>query len=135
MTNEEKRAVLGQYQLIERELKRLREEYHKEYDLARRITPLLTGSPRGKTDGNRVENAASAMADIRRDISRQIVERRQARRRILAIIGRVDDATYRELLTYRYIDGLYFEDVADKMGYSYRHIKRLHMAALDAVKI
>lgn len=43
-------------------------------------------------------------------------------------------ATYRMLLRYRYIDGLKWEDVCDKMNYSWRQTHYLHGRALQELR-
>lgn len=50
---------------------------------------------------------------------------------ILDRLDRMAKQEERELLRYKYIDGLRWEDIADRMGYTYRHITRLHGVALQ----
>lgn len=51
----------------------------------------------------------------------------------LAVIMRVDNATFRELLVLRYLNGLTFEKIAVRMNYSWRQVHRVHGRALIAV--
>lgn len=44
------------------------------------------------------------------------------------------DTTYRMLLRYRYIDGLKWEDVCEKMNYSWRQTHYLHGRALQQLR-
>ena len=44
------------------------------------------------------------------------------------------DTVYRMLLRYRYIDGLKWDDVCDKMNYSWRQTHYLHGRALQQLR-
>lgn len=54
---------------------------------------------------------------------------------ISASIDAVEDDTLRQLLAYRYISKLTWEQVADKMGYCFRNVYRLHNRALTYVRM
>ena len=47
-----------------------------------------------------------------------------------ALIERITDGRYREVLTLRYLDGQSWEQVAVTMGYDYYHVHKLHGRAL-----
>lgn len=50
---------------------------------------------------------------------------------ILMRLDRMQDQTEREVLRYRYIDGLTWERIAERMVYSRRNITRIHGRALQ----
>ena len=49
------------------------------------------------------------------------------------VINSVSNPTYRQVLTYRYINGYTWKQIAVKMNYTYRNITRLHGKALRNV--
>ena len=59
-------------------------------------------------------------------------------REIEALIGQVkgteEDKTwlYRQILQLHYLDGLFFSEIADRLHYHERHVRRLHREALEA---
>lgn len=57
-------------------------------------------------------------------------------RQVEAVKKAIGELPEREkhLLTLRYIDGLIWEEVAEKMHYSYKHVHRLHNEALALIK-
>ena len=54
---------------------------------------------------------------------------------IYRAIRTVEDPTRRLLLEYRYIHGLTWEQVAERMGYDLRWVHRLHGKALGQLHI
>lgn len=52
----------------------------------------------------------------------------------IELIEKVEDATLRTVLEYKYICCLNVNDIADKLHYSTRHIVRMHSKALEEVK-
>lgn len=89
---------------------------------------------------------ASAAADGRMDVVARIVDAERAldeeidrmlalKEEIAAVIGRVPDERMRGLLELRYLNGLSWEEVAERMNYTTRNIYNLHNAALRAVTL
>ena len=50
-------------------------------------------------------------------------------------INAIDDDKQKDVLTYYYIKGMSWEEIAVKIGYTYRHTIRIHGYALAALKI
>ena len=53
---------------------------------------------------------------------------------ILAVIARVQDGRYRQLLILRYVEFLTWEQIAVRLHYSWRWTMQLHAEALQAVE-
>lgn len=85
---------------------------------------------------NGTEGKFSAYAQYSADMDDRLKELYTYQRKMLKLINRVDDSTYRALLTARYINCETWEQIAIDMNYSYVHIvHRLHPQALDAINI
>lgn len=73
------------------------------------------------------------------EIERQIEKEKIKLDEILVIVTNaieaIDDDNYKSILTYRYIDNLLWEEIADKMYVSYSTLKRWHIKALDIVEV
>lgn len=58
----------------------------------------------------------------------------QTKMKVFAIIDKVEDATLRTLLQYKYICGMSAEEIAEKLNYSPRHVIRMHTKAVDVIE-
>ena len=73
------------------------------------------------------------ICEIEEEINRDIDELVMIREQVQKAIHSVKDQTLETLLEYRYIDGLTWEELAEKMHYSYQWVCRLHGKALECV--
>ena len=134
MTNAEKKAILLEYQAIERRINRLLDEKRGWMEKATAVNPVLSDMPKGGgTD--KIQNAVCRIADIEADINREIDRQIDLRERIETAICAIPDGRLRDLMRYRYIDGLTWEQIAVEMHYSYVHICRMHGQALAVIML
>lgn len=132
MTNQEKKEYLLGYQRLNQRINRLLLEQQQWRELATRVSPNLSGMPRGGGEGG-TQGAISKIIDLETEINAEIDKLVDKRKEIESIIRAVEDSTLRTLLEYRYINGKKWEEIALMMGYDYRWILRLHGRALNAV--
>ena len=78
-----------------------------------------------------LSDLAARVDDLQRDLLREAVRCVDLRRDITRKINDMSSENEKLLLHLRYIRGLTFEEVADKMGYSMRHVIRMHGSALE----
>lgn len=134
VTNAEKKAVLLEYQAIERRIKRLQSEKQGWLEKATAVSPNLSDMPKsGGTD--KIQNAVCRIADIEADINREIDRQIDLRERIEAAIHAIPDGRLRDLMRYRYMDGKKFEEIAVAMHLDYRWVRRLHGRALSKLTL
>jgi len=130
-TNLKKKRLLSLYADNQREIQRLDAElvaWQKRYSaLCEAPAADLRNIPDSYYD---LKGAHEALAEIRALLLGRL--RDATRQRIAAerCIQSVDDLKLRTLLTYRYIDGLTWEETSEAMGYDVRWIFRLHDKAL-----
>ena len=134
MTNAEKKAVLLEYQAIERRIKRLQSEKRGWLEKATAVSPNLSDMPKGG-GADKIQNAVCRIADIEQKINREIDRQIDLRERIEAAICAIPDGRLRDLMRYRYIDGMTWEQIAVEMHYSYVHICRMHGQALAQIML
>lgn len=90
----------------------------------------------GTTSHSKLEDAVVRLSEIGDELAEMVSQYREKYREISAVIDAVEDPTYRQLLSLRYLSFMTWEQVAVEMGYSYVHVvHRLHPKALNAVKI
>jgi hypothetical protein len=132
MTNKEKKEYLLGYQRINQRVNCLLLEQQRWRELATRVSPNLSGMPRGGGGGG-TQGAISKIVDLETEINAEIDKLVEKRKKIESVICAVEDSTLRTLLEYRYINGKKWEEIALMMGYDYRWALRLHGRALSAV--
>ena len=123
------RMELENYRRWEEEIQRIKEQIEDLKDGGLK-SPRVTGMPKptskaGDQIGNRVARLSSLEGMIRD------LKIRQAR--IRDAIGRLQPTEMR-ILWYRYIDGLSWDRIAEKMQYSQRFVLRIHGKALRSLE-
>lgn len=121
-----KYAILDEKMILE-EIQRLR---------ADKMFPSLAmdGMPHGNGTSDLSEYAARLDEEINK-LKVQRLEKVKIYSDISSRIRKVEDDNQRELLMYRYIKGMSWEDVASELGYTWRWTHKLHSKALDAIDI
>ena len=84
------------------------------------------------TDKNLIAKLKNEKQKIQTSINNDIYTRID----ILRVIEKVKDSSLRSVLEYKYICGLSFDEIAQRLNYTNRHISRIHSKALvEAEKI
>lgn len=130
MTSQEKKEYLLGYQRINQRVNCLLLEQQRWRELATRVSPNLSGMPRGGGGGG-TQGAISKIVDLETEINTEIDKLVEKRKEIESVIRAVEDSILRTLLEYRYINGKKWEEIALMMGYDYRYILKIHGKALS----
>ena len=96
--------------------------------------PTRDGLPKSHSVDSRVERLAIKITDAERrvdDLKKQLDEAMP--RLEQKICAATEDSTERALLTFRYVDCMYFRDIGFLMGYSEAHIYYLHRVACEKI--
>ena len=125
------KEYLRQYGQLKREVLRLIDERQRWVDLATRITPTYSDVPvSGQSGDGKIPAAVEKIVEQERKIDAKIAELTKLLEEIEKLLGEVRNSNYRLLLELRYLQGLTWEQIAERMRYSRRHIIRLHGSAL-----
>lgn len=135
MTNQEKAAYLNKYRKAVNDIKIASEELQTWREIATRISPQYSGMPHGSDGSDKLQTAVLEITELSESIEHHIREAKKLRAQVQQIIDGVEDNTLHTLLTYRYIHGKKFEEIALLMRYDYRYIRKLHKKALFTVQI
>ena len=93
----------------------------------------ITGMPRGgAVDWT---ETADRVIELEKRVNSRIREMVRQKQAAMDAIARVEEARLREVLELYYLDGYTWEQVAEQMDMSDRHVKRLHGIALLRVKV
>lgn len=134
MTNREKKEYMLRYQILDREIDRLLDERKKWRERAEKITPSYSDMPRGGEQNDKVCEAVTQIVEIEERINREIDSLVQLEKNIFRMIHSVSNPKLQLVLKYRYIDGLTYDEIANKMHYDIRHVHRMHGWALRSIR-
>lgn len=90
---------------------------------------ILSDMPKGTLRKDAADLIAD-LVDMKADYIRKYRKAVKELKRIEDAIDGIDNPTLRDLMRYKYIDGLKWEEVAVEMHYAWQHIHRLHAKAL-----
>ena len=93
----------------------------------------ITGMPRG--GGADWTETADRLIELERVVNQRTRELVRWKLAVIDAIRAVEEPRLAEVLELYYIDGLTWEQVAQRMGYEVRQIYRLHGVALRKVKV
>ena len=79
-------------------------------------TARITGMPRARTRGDRVGAAAAQLADLQRLLADRRGLCLEELIRLYRYIEGIEDSLTRQVFTYRYVDGLSWQQVALRLG-------------------
>lgn len=134
MSNEEKKTWLNRYRLAGLAVQRLTEEIARWEAQAVALTARY-GEASGSGGEDSLQRAVEKMLELRDELAEELRRQLAIRREIEEAIRVVEDERLQELLRLRYIEGLTWERVAERMGYSYMQINRLHKKGVSELKI
>lgn len=124
------KEYLKQGHTVARDVRFKRERIARLRDMAEHSTSFHTaGRVSGTPQRSKMENCIVQIDELEREIDAAVGLLGEIR----AAIGRVENPAYRNVLELRYIDGMTWEQIADRMHYSDRWVKVLHGRALVAV--
>lgn len=135
MTTKEKKALLQEYRKLDGRINRALSEKQRWEELAVRISPVYSDMPRGGGNGDRLTEAVQRIIDLEAEIDRDIDQLVDLRRQIEQSIATVQDERLRDILRYRYIDGMTWELIAVTMDFTYQWVCELHGRALQKIEI
>ncbi len=133
--NEQKIRYLSRYRKIDRQIDQLLEEQSRWRERALKITPILSQAPGGGGSGSPIERPMDKVSEIDAEINRKIDELKIVQREIEETLNQLENGHLNALMKYRYINGLTWERIAEKMDYSRQWVTSLHGIALQKIKL
>ena len=136
MTEQGVKQWLNRAHDIDKEIKNLKRERDKAFNEATSVVND-SGSEKVQTSKiNATEGKYAAYANYVAEIDKRTAELYEVKAEILRVINKVDNSTYRLLLTLRYIRFMTWERIAEEMDLSCYWVRTtIHRNALRAVSI
>lgn len=120
---------------IQRRIEIKTETAHRYRDMATRATGSMEAARVGGTGArSKVETNVNKLIDIERAIERDAERLHNRITTTMELIEGVDSPKCKELLELRYIVGLKWEEVGERMHYDKRQSQRIHKRALEDVQ-
>lgn len=119
----------------DKKVRALRSLLERDRARAQGLTVNYGGVDKGRSDSreNGIEAAMQICAQTEKEYDASLCEYEAIRREVKAVINGLHDDVLETLLTYRYLEGLPMEEIAERMHYSARSVKYKHKQALDKV--
>lgn len=97
-------------------------------------SPNLSGMPRGGVPVT-IDDLMSDKMDLEDRIKRLKAKSRGLKNAVYEEIDSLEDSRYCEVLEAHFIEGLSFEDIAEEMGYTERHVINLYSEAITLLTL
>ena len=111
------------------EIDQITKELQRWQDLATRISPSYSDMPHGG-GSDKVQTAAVEVAELTDKLNRKLHQAIMVQENIKKLLESLDDIKLRQLMSYRYRNGMRWEEIAVLMNYDYRYVLKLHRKAL-----
>lgn len=132
--NDKKKEYLWGYQRAKRQMERLEEEL-AELRLDKMCPSVIQDGMPHASGGGDLSGYAARVDALERKILKARYKRIQKFKEIRDRIERLEDENEKDVLVYRYIRGMKWEDIAVQMNIGYRHVLRMHGKALENFKM
>ncbi len=101
-----------------------------------KATATLTETPRSATlDPRSMEDVVAKMVDLETEINEDIDTLVDLKQEITRVIKGVENPEHQTLLELRYLCFRRWEDIAVELGYTSRHMFRIHDLAVTSVRL
>ena len=127
--NEKKKSYLHSYIRSVRRVNRIQEEIPEIRAMRMGISMNNDGMPHGGGQSD-LSNYVAMLDEMELDLERERYRRICLYQEIRERIDKIKEDNERDVLFYRYIKGLDWWEIAEKMNYSERQIHRVHGRAL-----
>lgn len=97
-------------------------------------SPSLSGMPRGGVPVT-IDDLMSDKLDLEDRIKRLKAKSRDLKKAVCEEIDSIEDSRYCEILEAHFIDGLSFDDIAEELGYTERHVIKLYSEAITLLSV
>ena len=124
------KEYLSQLITLERLIEAKRLECERLDAMSKKVTSVLSDCKVDNSDRVANEDIVIRVIELKKDISEQMKVYAELQAKISKEIDAIKDIRYRSLLIMRYMNGLKFREISEKMSYGTRWVLILHREAL-----
>lgn len=111
------------------------EAYQIVYDqLYPSATSRLSTEPRGYSEESAIDKVVQRRIDLCEKITEVLKDMRASLDEIMRMIGKLDDRE-QIVIIFRYVQGMSWRKIENKMNYSYKHCFRIHDRAIEKMTL
>lgn len=129
------KEYLQQAYQIHRSIQARKQQVARLRELAECATSIANAARVSGTPArSKVESTVCRIADLQAMIQQDLCRLAEKYEEIQRVIEKVEEGPHRDLLIHRYLNFYTWEEIAEKMNYSYKWVHVLHGKALEKVK-
>lgn len=128
------KEYLRQYINAKNRFKSISDEMIEIRSEATRITPVISDIPSGSHVNDKIALSVEKLDECAKKLEEEAKRMQKAMDDVQNVINSVSNPTYRQVLTYRYINGYTWEKIAVLMYFSYQWVCMIHGRALNEAK-
>lgn len=135
LTYEQKIEWLKSYRALDGKIESMTEQLQVWNARATKITATISQEPKAAGSGNQLQRCIDQICELQTEIAQEMDKLRKRKQEIETAIHGLNEKSYQDILWYRYIQGMTFEEIAIKMNYSWRQVCRKHKNAVEKLKM
>lgn len=135
LTYEQKIEWLKSYRALDGKIESMTEQLQVWNARATKITATISQEPKATASGDQLQRCIDQICELQTEIAQEMDKLRKRKQEIETAIHGLNEKSYQDILWYRYIQGMTFEEIAIKMNYSWRQVCRKHKNAVEKLKM
>lgn len=135
LTYEQKIEWLKSYRALDGKIESMTEQLQVWNARATKITATISQEPKAAGSGDQLQRCIDQICELQTEIAQEMDKLRKRKQEIDTAIHGLNEKSYQDILWYRYIQGMTFEEIAIKMNYSWRQVCRKHKNAVEKLKM
>lgn len=135
LTYEQKIEWLKSYRALDGKIESMTEQLQVWNARATKITATISQEPKAAGSGDQLQRCIDQICELQTEIAQEMDKLRKRKQQIETAIRGLSEKSYQDILWYRYIQGMTFEEIAIKMSYSWRQVCRKHKNAVEKLKM
>ena len=138
MTEKERKTIewLHEYAGIDERIERLENEVERLRTRLEGVSAqVIDGMPKAHGRKKGSEKLILELEKLDTELTTEILNLRKKRLDILEAVNSIQEPRLQVLIEYRYLDFERWEDICSKMHYSWKQVHRLHLKAINQIRI
>lgn len=133
MTIAQTKYELNGYAYLLEQMKRKQKEWQQWAEIDRVNTSIFSSTPVFSQESSEVKQAILAQTQLVQELAQEICELDKKKKWIELSVQKLTDRNQKLIVQKHYLDQMTFEQIAEEMNFSVRHVLRLNNRALAQI--
>ena len=133
MTIAQTKYELNGYAYLLEQVKRKQKEWQQWVEIDRVNTSIFSSTPVFSQESSEVKQAILAQTQLVQELAQEICELDKKKKWIELSVQKLTDRNQKLIVQKHYLDQMTFEQIAEEMNFSVRHVLRLNNRALAQI--